>query len=518
MDRVLGRVEDHAELLADHYANALEYAAATGESDPELVERARTALRSAGARAAALAGYAAAVRFYEAALKLSPSDATLLLRLGRTRFSAQSAGIEELEAAFGAFLDAGNDEGAAEAGLNLRMIAWYEGDGDRARRWMDQALRSFVRNRPDSPVKAMVLVDRGSMHHVDLEYEEAIHVGHEALPLADRLGLDGQRARALGSIGVSRASLGDPHGLKDLEQSIEIAQSAGDLARMHTSMNNLSEAQFVFGRIAEAVRTYEELIDSIERFGRDTDRRWGRATLASLRANEGRWDEALELIDPFIAEVEDGAPHYLEPFARVVRASIRLARGDVTGASTDAERALEAARVAKDSQLVTPALATSAQVLLERGMHAEATALVDEALGLGAKLTPGLTGLPGVIVEFSWLARALRREGPLLALLEAAHAFPWVIAAHAAASGDVDRAAGVLAQIDCPTAEAHTHLRGAEELMAAGRGAEAQPHVEAALAFYRDVGAIHFIVEAEALRTESAAGVSSETRRGTSSQ
>ena len=495
----LGRSEDHAELLADHYANALEYARAMGERDPELVERAGAAFRDAGDRAAALAAYAAAVRFYDAALEFTPSDPTLLLRVGRTRFSAESAGIEELEAAFEAFLDAGDTEGAAEAALNLRMIAWYEGDGDRARRWMDQALE-LVQDRPDSAVKAMALVEQGSMYQVDQEYEEAIRVGREALPLIDRLGLDVQRARVLGSVGISRASLGDPQGLGDLEQSIEIARAAGELARMHASMNNLSEAQFVFGRIADAARTYEELVESMERFGRDTDRRWGRATLAGIRANEGRWDEALELADPFIAEVEAGSPHYLEPHARVVRASIRLARGDLTGASTDAERALQAARVAKDSQLVTPALAARAHVLLETGMRNEAAALVDEALAFGVKLTLALTGLPGGSVEFAWLARALDRERPLLALLEAAPEFPWLIAARAIASGDPARAAGILAQIKCPPGEAYAHLRAAEELTAGGRAEEAAPHIEAALTFYRNMGATHFISEGEALR------------------
>ncbi len=499
----LGRAEDQAEMLADHYVNALEYTRASGETDPGLVERAVAALRNAGDRAAALAAYSAAVRFYEVALELSPSDPTLLLRLGRTRFSADSGGAEELEAAFEALRDSGDAEGAAEAALNLRMIAWYEGDGDRARRWMDEALQ-LVRARPDSPVKAMALVDRGSMHQVNQEFEEAIRVGQEALPLIDRLGLEVQRARVLGNIGTSRASMGDPKGLDDLEQSIEIARRAGEHARMHTSMNNLSEAQFGFGRIADAVATYEELVESMERFGRDTDQRWGRATLATIRAGEGRWNEALELADPFIAEVEAGSPHYLEPNARVARAFIRLARGDLTGASGDTGRALEAARAAGDAQLVAGALQARANVLLAKGMRNEATALVDEALALGAKLVPALNGFTRGLVEFAWLARALGTERRLLTLLESAPELPWVVAARAIASGDFERAATVLGQIGCPPDEAYVHLRAAQELVrAAGSNAPAR-HIEAALAFYRSVGATRFSAEAEALQESPA--------------
>jgi tetratricopeptide (TPR) repeat protein len=262
----------------------------------------------------------------------------------------------------------------------------------------------------------------------------------------------------------------------------------------------LSEAQFYFGRLAESAATYEELMESMDRFGRDTDRRWGRASLAAIRATQGRWDEALELAEGFIAEVEAGSPHYLEPTAFGTRASIRLTRGDLTGASADTERALEVARLAKDAQLVAPALQHRANVLLARGMRAEATALTDEMLSLGAKLVPGLiSGFLWAILEVAWLARVLAREAPLLALLRTAPEFPWVIAARAGAAGDWEAAATVLAKIECRPAEAYARLNAAEELVGAGRADEAEPHLEAALAFYRSVGAAHFIRKAEAL-------------------
>jgi tetratricopeptide (TPR) repeat protein len=509
-----GRAEDHAELVADHYVNALQYARAAGGADRELVERAGIALRDAGDRAAALAAYATAVRFYEAALELSPAEATLLLRLGRTRFSAASGGGEELEAAFEALRDAGDTETAAEAAVNLRMIAWYEGDGDRARRWLDQALE-LVRDRADSPVRAMALVTLGGTYHVNGEYEEAIRVEREALPLVERLGLDVQRARALSSIGISRASLGDPEGIADLEQSVEIARAAGDLTQMHASMNNLSNTQSLFGRTADAATTYEELVDSMERFGRDTDRRWGRASLATIRMDQGRWDEALELLDPYIAEVEGGSPHYLEPQARVARASIRIARGDLAGASADTERALEAARLAEDAQLLAPALAARANVLLEEGKRVEATALVDEALELGDKLVPPLSG-SSAIIEFASLVRALGRERLLLVLLETAPKLPWVAAGHALASGEPERAADLLAQLGCPPAEAYARLRTAEDLVDAGRAADAEPHAEAALRFYRSVGATRFVDKAESIRARSPDRDSASTRHASS--
>src|SRR5205814_3349608 len=50
----LGRPEDHAEMVAHHYVNALELGRAAGQDDGELVDRVRAALRHAGARAMTL--------------------------------------------------------------------------------------------------------------------------------------------------------------------------------------------------------------------------------------------------------------------------------------------------------------------------------------------------------------------------------------------------------------------------------------------------------------------------------
>jgi class 3 adenylate cyclase/tetratricopeptide (TPR) repeat protein len=502
----LGRVEDHAEMLADHYLKAVELARASGSPDPELIERASLALRDAGDRAAALAAYATAVRFYQAALDLSSAEdemrPTLLLRLGRTRFSAESAGIEELEGAFAAFRLAGDDEAAAEAALELRMIAWYEGDRDRADGWLDRAVE-LVRERPDSVARASALVTRAGSLSVAGEYAEAIRVGREALPLVERLAIPTLRSRVRNSVGMSRVFLGDSEGLSDLRQAVEIARESSAFTQLHAALNNLSEAQGFLGDLGDASRTYEELIEMIEHSGRDTDRRWARVTFAVLRAQEGRWDEALALLDPFIAETETGSPHYLEPMSRVVRTTIRLARGDVTGASADATRALEVARPAMDDQVVVPALQARASVLLHEARPSEAVRLVDEILAVGPKIVGAFSyGLPGL----AWLARALGRDAQLTALLAEGPPVPWTNAARAVATGDSMGAAGILAEIGSKPDEAYARLRAAHELVGAGREEEAEAWLDAALAFYETVGAITFLREGGALRAELAGG------------
>jgi len=71
----LGRLDDHAEMLAHHYLSALELARATNQDLSGLAPGARTALHRAGDRALALNAFPAAADYYRAALALWPPDA-----------------------------------------------------------------------------------------------------------------------------------------------------------------------------------------------------------------------------------------------------------------------------------------------------------------------------------------------------------------------------------------------------------------------------------------------------------
>jgi hypothetical protein len=132
-------------------------------------------------------------------------------------------------------------------------------------------------------------------------------------------------------------------------------------------------------------------------------------------------------------------------------------------------------------------------------------------LRLGPEIAVALAGT--AIVELAWLAHVLGRESELLAVLARVPTVPWTLAARAVASGDFETAAPVLAGIGCRSGEAYTNLRAAQGLWSAGRTSQAEAHLEAALVFYREVGATHFIREGMALRAfmgggESAQGVS----------
>ena len=494
----VGRGDDLAETLAHHYARALEYLPLV-EDDPELVTRVRRALRDAGDRTLALSGYAAAIRYFQAALELAPTDeagyrAPLLLGLGRARFGHDSSGKAELQQAFHLAEAAHDPELAAQAALALRVSEWYRGDGERADHWLAVAA-GYVHDAPDSRAKAEVLAEQLRLNSLAGRYHEVVQDADAALALLDRLGAEALRARYLASIGVSRVYLGDATGIEDLRLAVTAARAAGDMEQVHASMNNLSSAQLVLGDLRGAVTTYEELVAMLDRFGRDADRRFGSASLAVLRMTEGRWDEALHLADQFLAESEAGMPHYLDATCLNLRGLIRLARDDLPGATADTARALERARAA-DVQMLTAAIHGRATVMLAEGRPDDADALLLELMSFGTAM---LRAIDCGIVDVAMLAHDLERRPQLLGALHGL-AGPWMEVARQIARGDLGAAVERLSELGYPAAEAHARLRLAGTLAARGEQDDADSQLKAAVAIFERLGAVRDVREAELSR------------------
>ena len=151
----LGRPEDHAEMVAHHYASALELARAAGQDVDDLLVRTRTALRDAGEHALKLNALAQAEDYFSQALALTevgdPERPRLLLQYGRVRYMRELEGVDELTEARESLSATGDRDGAAEASLMLADIAWQGGSRDGmlqelevARRLVDGASRSRI--------------------------------------------------------------------------------------------------------------------------------------------------------------------------------------------------------------------------------------------------------------------------------------------------------------------------------------------------------------------------------------
>jgi class 3 adenylate cyclase len=503
------RSEDRAEMLAHHYLSALELSRAAGQDASEFAEPARLALRDAGDRALALNAYAAASRFYRAALDLwpagNPDRPHLLLRLGRARYYGEAAGVDVLEEARDGFLAAGQRELAAEAEVLLGESFGNQGVREREDEHLQRAA-TLVDGLPPSRSKALMLTHLAASLMMAGHYEDGIRVGREGLQIAEKLGLDDLRAHALNSIGISRTTLGDAEGIADLESAIAIALENNLPDQGARAYGNLAEMMSNYlGDLSRAFELRAEGRRLAEKFGLAGYNRFLRGELVIECYWTGRWDDALELADELLSEAEADSPNYMDSQCLLARARIRLARGEPV-AFEDAEKALETARRVRDPQALYPVLAFRARAELAAGRLDEASALADELVSSWANRPEAmLDSHLQSFVDAAEALRALGRGSELIAVAaEARQQTPWIAAATAFVSGDFQGAADIYREAGSLPDEAFARLRAAEALIAEGRRSEGDEELQRALAFYRSVGATAYIREGEALLARTA--------------
>jgi class 3 adenylate cyclase/tetratricopeptide (TPR) repeat protein len=493
----LGRREDHAEMLAHHYLQALELTTAAGGSTDDFAGAARAALGDAGDRAFALNAYAAAARFFRAALDLlpehDPGRGRLLYALGRSLHQLGTPDPDMLGQAVEELLAGGDVEGAAEAETTQCEQFWLAGNTAVAMEHLDRA-RSLLEDRDPSPAKARMTGTAARLMMLNARDEEAIRLGEEALALAEALGLEQVRAAALVDIGSARSALGEDEGLQILGEAIEIAREANAAFDLCRGIGNLAAWHWMRGELAPAVPLWRDALSEAQQYGQSGFARWFRAVPVNTEYEFGAWDDAMKRADAFIGEVEAGSPHYLAGTCHYYRASIRLARGDDEGAVADAEQALSLTERIEDPQALYPAAAVAAHIARELGDPRPIPSVGQflDAVKSGGGLGFGLA----FVHVLSWSLTPLGRGQELAEALEQFGQNPWASAAGAFARGDPVGAADVLGEIGAVCSEAFCRLTAARD------GDLAQ--LEQALAFYRSVGATRYVRECESLVAASA--------------
>jgi DNA-binding SARP family transcriptional activator len=502
----LGRPEDHAEMLAHHYLQALELAEAAALDTSALADAARRALRDAGDRSAALYAVDAAERFYDAALRLWPVDdperPQLLFRRAASAPSWAGGDPERLIEARDALLGAGDSTTAAEAEMLLSESFRMQGRGELAEEHAERAV-ALLGTAPPNRSSAAVLARRANRLMLSGELDRARAIGAEACALAEQLAWPEGESEALRVLGSTRVMSGDRGGLDDLARSIELAAGAGALAALSRARNNLSVAYQILGEMESAYQARLDAAEVGERLGSVSLTRWFQGVISDFRYRRGEWVDALQMADDFIDAVEAGSPHYLLWQVCGVRAEIRLARSDSAGAIGDTERALAAGLSLAEAGASYFVLAASTHVYSVTSRHEQAAVRADEflnALNRGVPIGFAIINLP----IFASAAVRLDLGLELIDALSGHPETPWTEAVRAYVSGDFVGAAEILRRIGSKPDEAEARHRAGEQLLANDRRAEAEEQLQLALAFYRSVGATRYVREAETLLAATA--------------
>ncbi len=325
-----GRVEDLADVLAYHYATALDLARAAGrvEEAANLETPALRFLGLAGERALGLDTAAALVSFRHA-LALTPQGhpdrPKALAHFGEAAIEARQYGEakDALEEAIAAFEAAGDVRGAARVMGRLSSLFTSLGD-PRAWTVAAEALALLEPLPPDADLVAM-LTEIASKETLQGRPEAGIRYADRALSLSEQLGLD-RPARALGVRGQGRVDAGDPDGLEDMRQAVELANRAGQSLAVASIGNNLGVTLAAFEGPMASVEALRAVVAFAEPRGLA---RWVQTATTSMLDPllfSGRFDEALELAAGLVEGLGDGELWDLA-WARAVETAILAMRG-----------------------------------------------------------------------------------------------------------------------------------------------------------------------------------------------
>ena len=293
------RIEDLADVLAYHYATALELATAAGQTDQaaELEAPALRFLGLAGERALGL-DTTAALASFERALALTPPGhpqrAAALARFGEAALDAGRFGEarDALEEAIAAFEATDDVRGAAAAMVPFSKVLNQFGD---PRGWtLPAEALALLEPLPPSPELVKLLTSVASVETLQGRSESGIRYADRALTLAEQLGLE-PPARALGSRGLGRAHHGDRGGLDDFREAIALATDAGQGSVAAVLINNLGVTLWAF----EGPMAALEVLNGAIAFAQPRGLAWWVEQAMSSKLiplfDSGQFDEAIGL-------------------------------------------------------------------------------------------------------------------------------------------------------------------------------------------------------------------------------
>ena len=332
-----------------------------------LVPRAAKALRESGDRAWSIGAANAGLGSYERLRELDPAvddDPTFLLSYGLALAWGGGFGEEganALERAGEALADE-DPAAAAQATITRGEIVWQRGDQAGAFVYFDRA-RDLAERAQLSPRKQFAIAQVARFMSLAGRYAEAGELVERAIRMAEELGDDELLGDALNTRGMVRSSLGDPRWEDDSRKSLELTLRNTSFRASRAYLNLGAHLVETAGDVAGALAVTREGLEYSRRIGVSrTALRWFLGNLADATYIAGEWGEALALAE---SEIVDGL-HYQQFSAHSVRAHIRLARGDLSGAAEDAEIVLREARGIRDPQALHPGLATAAEVAYRR--------------------------------------------------------------------------------------------------------------------------------------------------------
>jgi class 3 adenylate cyclase/tetratricopeptide (TPR) repeat protein len=510
------RVDDMADLLAHHYLTALELAQAAGQTDQaaELQAPALRFLTVAGSRALGLDA-AAAMTNWERALALTPPGhpdrAETLARFGDAALQSgrSNDAVPALTEAIASFRASGDVPAAARAMLILALV--FFGLGDPHADVLPSEALALLEPLPPSAVLVDALTSVAYTESFQGNFKVAIGHAERALGLAEQLGL-GRPGRTLGIRGGGRAGLGDPAGLDDMREAIDLATAAGQGRDAAVQLNNLGISLWAFDGPAAALKVQNTGITFATAHGLAEMESKITATGLPMLIDTGEFDRVLDIGARMAAryEAERDLKGLIELLVTEIR--VRVLRGDAARVVDRLDWLEASVRETQDPQDLVAGLASAAFARAALSQTQVALALLGEvAATSGARQTAYYTPVLGGMVRLALAAgnrevaeRLVEGVAPVSPYSE--HALVGVRAALAEADGEVAAAADMYTdaarrwhEFGVVAEEAFALLGAGRCLIAQGSGSGAAASLGRARAIFERLGAAPALAETDAL-------------------
>ncbi len=395
------RVADVAELLAHHYATALELRPSI---EPDHRRQVYRFLVMAAERARGLDAQRAGA-LYQSAVEFAASDAERarpLLESSLLDLGTNEERREMIQAAMAAFAAAGDREGEAEAAAALGSLEWYVGHAEEADRWGERSL-GLIQGLASSPVVARVMVAAASTKTLRGVEAEALDLIEQALAVAQAVSDTSSFARALVLRGTCMVHLGDLAGFEDCLEGLRIQLDRNDTTRAMSTYNNIATFQIASGELAAGKATIEEAIAYGTQRGLPARVEWSLNTRNEALFPLGEWDELESTAKRLILDDEGRGGSQVGIFSKYWLSMVRFLRGDTATPLAMLREVLAAARQIKDPQVVIPAFSGLLMVTALAGEEDQARALAGEFVEIALEQPVFLAG------SFDFVAEPMRR-------------------------------------------------------------------------------------------------------------
>jgi class 3 adenylate cyclase/tetratricopeptide (TPR) repeat protein len=378
-----GRLGDHAEFLAYHYAQALELVRASGTGDTAgLDERFVRFSVLAGDRAMNLdVGVAeAAYRRALAAVVEPHARPAVLVKLAGAlgelgKLVEAEAAYEEAVVLLG---ELGDERQEALAKLDLGRTLWRRGETARGRSLAYEAVEALeVGGGADLVLaysRAAAADVLGGRSREGLAWTEkgfalALDLGIEESPPVVRL---------LQMRGIARVDLGDRSGLDDMGAALELSLELGLGIDTGTSYLNYAEMLAKFEPLSSSAELIEASLDFARRRGLAHHEMWTRMAMLWHFYESGRWDELLREADEISRWDAAQGGTQIEVGANLASAPVLLHRGALDEARRRVQLFLPRAREIEDAQSLQPSIVVAALVHFASGDRDKAVSLIGE--------------------------------------------------------------------------------------------------------------------------------------------